>query len=128
MVDNIYFFDSYAFIALVQNDIAYEPYKECRMATASLNLIEIHYILLREHGPKIANAFYHALLPTLLVFEDSIPEANQMRLEMKKRSVSAADCVGYIMALKNGIKFLTGDKEFKDVPNVEFVKQTLPVA
>ena len=32
------------------------------------------------------------------------------------------DCIGYIMAKKLNIKFLTGDKEFENFLNVEFVK------
>ena len=32
------------------------------------------------------------------------------------------DCVGYVVAKRVGVKFLTGDREFKDMPNVEFVK------
>ncbi len=32
------------------------------------------------------------------------------------------DCIGYIFAKQLGIKFLTGDKEFENLDNVEFVK------
>ena len=32
------------------------------------------------------------------------------------------DCIGYILAKNIGIKFLTGDKEFENLDNVEFVK------
>ena len=39
-----------------------------------------------------------------------------------KRNVSMTDCVGYILAKQLGIKFLTGDKEFEHLDNVEFVK------
>jgi predicted nucleic acid-binding protein len=41
---------------------------------------------------------------------------------MKDRSLSYADCVGYITARKFGIPFLTGDKEFKDMEGVIFIK------
>ncbi|MBS3082229.1 hypothetical protein J4416_04875 [Candidatus Pacearchaeota archaeon] len=43
-------------------------------------------------------------------------------IKWKDRNVSIADCVGYIMAKELGIKFLTGDKKFKDLNDVEFVK------
>jgi predicted nucleic acid-binding protein len=92
------------------------------MATTALNLIEVNYILLRDRGRHVAEAFYRALLPTLVIFEHKIPDANIMRLEMKKRNVSAADCIGYMVAQSAGIKFLTGDKEFENMMNVEFVK------
>ena len=46
----------------------------------------------------------------------------KLRIIMKKRNVSMTDCIGYILSKQLGIKFLTGDKEFENFPNVEFVK------
>jgi len=40
----------------------------------------------------------------------------------KKRNLSYVDCIGYIIAKQRNIKFLTGDKEFEYMENVEFVK------
>jgi predicted nucleic acid-binding protein len=122
MVDEVYFFDSYAIIEMIRGNPDYTPYSECRMATTALNLIEVHYILLREHGQETADAFLKALTQTALPFEQFIPQANTMRFQLKKRNVSAADCIGYIVAASFGIKFLTGDKEFEHFENVEFVK------
>ncbi len=36
--------------------------------------------------------------------------------------MSYADAVGYYLAQKNKLKFLTGDKEFEELAGVEFVK------
>ena len=47
---------------------------------------------------------------------------NSQQYENKKKDLSYIDALGYNMALKNKIPFLTGDKEFKDLPNVIFVK------
>ncbi|MBW2970389.1 PIN domain-containing protein [Candidatus Woesearchaeota archaeon] len=122
MVDKVYFFDSYAIIELIRGNPNYVPYGECRMATTALNLIEVHYILLREHDLKTADAFLKALTKTAIPFEQFISRANTMKLQLNKRNISAADCVGYITAASLGIKFLTGDKEFENLENVEFVK------
>ena len=46
----------------------------------------------------------------------------QFRLQWKDRGVSITDCVSYIIAKKLGINFLTGDREFEDIENVEFIK------
>ena len=46
----------------------------------------------------------------------------KLRLKHKKRDLSMTDCIGYAIAKRLGIKFLTGDKEFKDFENVEFIK------
>ena len=51
-----------------------------------------------------------------------IKEAAIMRVIHKKRNISMTDCVGYCTAKKLGIPFLTGDKEFEFLENVEFVK------
>lgn len=51
-----------------------------------------------------------------------IKEAMEFRVEWKDRNVSMTDCISYIMSKKLGIKFLTGDKEFEKLDNVEFVK------
>jgi len=37
--------------------------------------------------------------------------------------MSMADCISYIQSKEVGVKFLTGDKEFEDLDNVEFVKK-----
>jgi len=32
------------------------------------------------------------------------------------------DCIGYVIAERNKMRFLTGDEKFKNKKNVEFVK------
>ncbi len=122
MVDEVYFFDSYAIIELIRDNPRYRPYLMARMATTLLNIIEVHYILLRDFGKKIADAYFQALLPTAIDYVHAIPPANELRLQLRKRNVSAADCVGYTLAFQSGIKFLTGDQEFEELENVEYVK------
>ena len=39
-----------------------------------------------------------------------------------KKKLSTPDSFGYITAQKYGLKFLTGDKQFKGMNGVEFVK------
>ena len=47
---------------------------------------------------------------------------NAMDLKTTKRNLSIPDAVGYTVAKRLGIKFLTGDTDFEDMENVEFVK------
>ena len=44
------------------------------------------------------------------------------RYNNKQRNLSSTDCISYFMAKDLGIKFLTGDKEFSNFENVEFIK------
>ena len=54
--------------------------------------------------------------------KEVIEEAAKMKLVLNKRNVSMTDCIGYVLSRRLGIKFLTGDKEFEDFEDVEFVK------
>ena len=49
---------------------------------------------------------------------ETIKKAMVFRYKNKKKKLSTTDCVSYFMAQELGIKFLTGDKEFKNLnPN-----------
>jgi predicted nucleic acid-binding protein len=52
-----------------------------------------------------------------------IEGAMKLRLKLKKKGqdISYADAMGYYLAKKSNIKFLTVDKWFKDLEGVEFV-------
>ena len=53
---------------------------------------------------------------------DVIPAAMDFKLANKAKRVSYADAIGYQLAKKYGVKFLTGDRAFKGLANVDFVK------
>lgn len=44
------------------------------------------------------------------------------RLKHQQKDLSIADCVGYVTAQRLGVKFLTGDKAFKGMKNVGWVR------
>ena len=48
----------------------------------------------------------------------------QFKLKLRKqgKKISYVDAIGYQTALESGTKFLTGDKEFEELENVEYVK------
>lgn len=84
---------------------------------------EVYHGLLRDVGEKEAENFLEQYYPLIIDFnEEDIKKAAQLRIEHKKRNLSMADCIGFALAKRLGIKFLTGDKEFKDFDNVKFVK------
>ena len=59
---------------------------------------------------------------TIEINDEIIKLANAFRIANKKRKLSYIDCIGYIIARLRNIKFLTGDKQFEDLENVEYVK------
>jgi predicted nucleic acid-binding protein len=44
------------------------------------------------------------------------------QLKHKKQKLSYVDCLGYVSAKEKGLIFLTGDIQFRDISNVEFVE------
>lgn len=45
-----------------------------------------------------------------------------MDLKVKCKDLSIPDVIGYIIAKRHGVPFLTGDSGFEGFDNVEFVK------
>ena len=85
--------------------------------------MELHYVILAKLGKEDAELAYDSFLPACVDIDDALVKAaNEFRLSWKRRDVSYVDCIGYLLAQRMGVEFLTGDREFKDAPNVRFVK------
>ncbi len=121
---NNYFFDTYAFLKIIEGTQAYDKYRSnVGIITTRLQLMELYYSLLRDHGIEYANRYYDRLVQFAVELDDeTVKQAMQFRLNHAKRSLSYVDCIGYVMARHNNVPFLTGDKQFEDFPNVEYVK------
>lgn len=119
-----YFFDTYAFFELIKGNPNYKDFsKGVSLITTKLNLMELYYWLLRRKGKDTAENYYQTFLPYCIEITDNvIKEACEFRLKYKNKEFSYIDCIGYIIALKKRIKFLTGDIEFQNIENVEYVK------
>ena len=119
-----FFFDTYALVEIAKGNPNYFPYtKDVGMIVTKLHLMEFHYSLLQTVGEEAANSSYDQLLPFVMKVSDNIiKQANLFKLKFKDRNLSYVDCIGYVIAKSAGIKFLTGDKQFTDLENVEFVK------
>lgn len=118
-----YFFDSYAVIEILNSNPAYKDYSLYTPFFTKLNVYEVYYYLLRKHNESIANKFamqYSNYVKEFNIF--TVINAAKFKLLHKNKKLSMTDCIGYTMARGMGIPFLTGDKEFEGLPNVEFVK------
>ena len=123
-INKKFFFDTYALFEIVHKNPDYSSYiKNIGIITTKLNLMELHYRLLSLYGKEIANIAFERFLSFCIDFlNEDIKDANEFKLLNKKAKLSYIDCLGYMIAKKRNVKFLTGDKEFKDRVNVEFVK------
>ncbi len=118
---DLYFFDTYAFFEIINGNPNYKKYEEANVITTIFNLAELNYGLKKEKNEKIADEITEKYRIFLVdVSLDEVKEA--MNLKIKNKQLSIPDVIGYIIALKHNASFLTGDKEFKDMQNVEFVK------
>ena len=88
--------------------------------------MELYYASLRDSNEETAERDYETFVPAEVeIPEKTLKNAMKKRLEFqqkKKMNISYVDAIGYQYALENNLKFLTGDREFKGVENVEFVK------
>ncbi len=119
-----YFFDTYAFYEYIKGSKNYEKYfRDFPIITTRYNLIELFYILLRDYDLQTAKKYYNLFLPFIIDFSDEIVEkAVIFRLKNISLNISYIDAIGYELAKSKGLKFLTGDKAFQNMPDVEFVK------
>ena len=118
-----YFFDSYAFFEILKSNKNYAKYESAEIITTKLNLFELYFGILREKGEFEAKEVLDLYYPFAVDIDSNIlEEAAKLKNKLNKRNVSMTDCIGYCTALTLGIKFLTGDREFENLDNVEFVK------
>ena len=121
----IFFYDSYAVLAYIDNHPKYGFYfEENDGFLTKLNLMEIYYRMFEVHGSRAASRVVTAFSRYQRDFDISeIKGAMRLRFRLKKRglNISYADALGYHISLKDGIKFLTGDPWFEKLKGVEFV-------
>ena len=123
MTKEIRFFDSYAIIEIIKGNLSYLSYEDVPIVTTKLNLFEVYQSFIELLGEKEADLFLDKYYSFVIDYhQEIIKEAALMRLKYKKRNISMTDCIGYCIAKKYQIKFLTGDKEFEHFENVEFIK------
>ncbi len=117
------FFDTYALIEIIKGNENYAKYKGFEIVITKLNLFELYYGTFRKYGEEKARNELLKNSNFIVNFDNEVIEnAAKMKFIFKKQKMSMADCIGYITSKKMGIKFLTGDKQFEFLPDVEFVK------
>ena len=118
-----YFLDTYAMLEIVKGNASYKKYLDEELYTTILNLYEFYYNVLKDHEEKVAMEMFYRFYGFMMGIEDEeIFLASSFKLQQRKQRISYVDALGYVIARNNNMRFLTGDKEFKDMPNVEFVK------
>ncbi len=119
-----YFFDTYAIIELINGNPNYDFVKESVIITGVMNLVEVYYALLLENNREIVDSIIKIFnFEFLDINPQTAIESALFRYKHKKKSLSYIDCIGYNLALHNNLKFLTGDKGFRDFENVKYISK-----
>ena len=123
MEETKYFLDTYALIEITKDSENFKKFADTSNFTGLMNLLELHYFISKEFGEKKADDIIDKLKDVIINVEiDDVKEASKFRLKNIKSKFSYVDSLGYVMAFNRNLKFLTGDKEFENLDNVEFVK------
>ena len=124
---NKFYFDTYALIEISKANPKYTKYSnDVIIILNKLNLLEFTYFLMREgKDSEIPEIFQNLSRYNVDFDEEVLINAAKLKFNFKKDKLSFIDCIGYYLAKKNKAKFLTGDEKFKNMENVEFVKQKI---
>ncbi len=122
-----FFGDTYALIELLKGNPNYEGYSRVGLVTTEFNILELTYALFRDFGRnEAANVidFIRFKIEVVPAEDSDYLNASEFRLSTNRtgKKLSLVDALGYSYSRKLGIKFLTGDKEFSGMENVEYVK------
>ena len=121
-MNDTFFFDTYAIFEIIAGNTKYARYTSSRPITTIFNLAELNRNLRKEIGKKIADEYTEKYSEFLVdVTIDDVKNAIDIKTTYKNLSIP--DSIGYTVAKRLGVKFLTGDNDFKDMVNVEFVKK-----
>ncbi len=119
----VYFWDTYAIIELLKGNPNYSKYFSEEVTITLFNLAEIYWSALNDLVLGDPDQIYNRYSQCVVEISDEVlKEAIKFRKANKKKNLSYTDCIDYIYALKKGMVFLTGDKEFQGIKNVEFAK------
>lgn len=118
----MYFYDTYALIEIIRGNSGYEKFRNFKAICILNNLFELHQSLLKLFNKKTADYWMDKFNILEITIKDII-EASDFRYEHSKDKLSMTDCIGYVVAKRNRLKFLTGDEKFEGIKNVEFVRK-----
>ncbi len=122
-MNKAFVFDTYAIIEVISGNKNYGSYLDSEIIINDFIFAELCYNLIKEKGLEKSSwlmekysKFIMKINPRIII------SAMVFRFENRKMDVSMADCISYMQAKDLNMRLLTGDKEFMDMPNVEFVK------
>ena len=118
----MYFFDTYALCEIARGSSHYQEFSQgIELTTTLVNVYELYYVLCRDNEPELAEKFFNLLIPCCV---EILPEDVKVATSIKRngKNLSYIDALGYSVALRAGLQFVTGDEGFRGAKNVAFIK------
>ena len=114
--------DTYALVEINNGNPKFANLLNEEIVITDITMAEFYGYLYRKYDLKTAD-YWHRRLSFFCkpVSRGILIEAARFRIDNNKQGFSFFDCVGYAFAVENGMKFVTGDKEFRNKPGVEFM-------
>ncbi len=117
----LYFFDTYAFFETMEGNPKYSRFAQEKIVTSIINLAELSFNIRRDSNAEEVERTVKKYTPLLTEIKtEDVIKATE--LKFNNRKLSLADSIGYSISQRIGAKFVTGDKEFRHMKNVEFLK------
>ena len=121
------FADTYALVEILKGNPAYEKISDEELVALEFNIFELAYALYRDFGRTHASGMLPILRSKIEIFNPGDLDylnASEFRMCSNKncKKLSLIDSLGYACSKRLNIRFLTGDQEFEDVENVEYIK------
>lgn len=119
----MYCLDTYALWEIHLGNPRYSKLLNNEFVVTDWTLAEFYKTMLREYNKSTADYWFKKFIQHVRKVEINVLiKAVLFQHENKRKNMSLFDCVGYMYSLDSDLKFVTGDKEFKNRPNVEFIK------
>ncbi|MBD3164066.1 hypothetical protein GF323_02625 [Candidatus Woesearchaeota archaeon] len=116
--------DTYALWEISKGNPKFMHLMDKDIIVPDTTLAEFYCVLLLEYDKPTADYWYKQISPyTKSIDKLMMVKAMNYKYQNKKKRLSFLDCVGYLYAMENNYKFVTGDKGFEDMRNVLFIKK-----
>lgn len=114
--------DTYPLIEIATGNEKFASLLSEDIVITDITIAEFYYVILQRYDVSTADFWYKKFAPYCVqIPKDTLIKAVKFRYANKKKDLSFFDCVGYIFAIENNCKFLTGGKEFKGFDNVIYL-------
>ncbi|MFH1648960.1 MAG: PIN domain-containing protein [Candidatus Woesearchaeota archaeon] len=120
-VSDAYFLDTHAIIQILIGAPTHKKFISSTVFTAVFNLAEASYILRKHLGDMNADKKLEAFW-SRVVHEEPRDAKSAADLKLQNKTFSYIDGLGYAVARRLGVPFVTGDTAFKELPGVLLIR------